>query len=213
MTRLLLIRHGQSEANLTHRFGGQADFPLTELGHAQAECTADFLTQHYSLDALYSSDLRRSMQTAAHTADRTGLPVTAQPGLREIFAGAWEGKVFETLGITHPDAYHLWRNDFGFARCPDGESTMELAERVRTTIDAIASMHEGQTVALFTHATPLRALCWMLTGAPQSAMQNTTWVANASVTEVVWERGALRAVSISQTEHLLDLQTNLPNNV
>ena len=213
MTRLLLIRHGQSEANLTHRFGGQSNFPLTELGHVQAQCTAQFLTQKYVLDGIYTSDLRRSVQTAAHTATLIGLPMVENAGLREIFAGAWEGKVFETLGLTHPEAYRLWRHDFGFARCPEGESTMELAQRVKQAIDSIARKHDGQTIALFTHATPIRAVCWLLSGRPQQAMQDTSWVANASVTEILWEDGILTPVAISQADHLNNLMTNLPNNV
>ena len=60
MTRLLFVRHGQSEANLEGVFAGQIDPALTELGYRQAECTAEFIAKTYQVDAVYSSDLQRA---------------------------------------------------------------------------------------------------------------------------------------------------------
>lgn len=118
MTTLLLIRHGQSEANLQGRFAGQYDSPLTELGHAQARRTAEFIAQNYAVDAVYCSDLQRARATGQHTAARLGLEVISDRGLREIYAGAWEGLPFERMNAEYPEAAYRWRHDIGNSGCP-----------------------------------------------------------------------------------------------
>ena len=93
MTRLIVVRHGQSEGNAKGEFHGQYNSDLTALGHEQAERTAEFIDR-YTIDAIYSSDIRRAYSTAKHTADRRGMPIIADTGLREIFAGDWEQMKF-----------------------------------------------------------------------------------------------------------------------
>ena len=90
MTKLLIIRHGQSQANLDGIFVGHVDSPLSDLGKQQAEVTADFIVSNYHVDAVYASDLERAFYTGKTVADRLGLPITAVRGMREIFAGDWK---------------------------------------------------------------------------------------------------------------------------
>ena len=87
MTTILMVRHGQSTANLNGLFAGQFDAELTELGHLQARRTAEFVVKTYQVDAVYASPLRRAYCTGEHIAALAGLPITAEPGLKEIFAG------------------------------------------------------------------------------------------------------------------------------
>lgn len=88
-TRVLFIRHGQSEWNLAGRWQGQADPPLTDLGRSQARAAARSLGQ---VDAIWSSDLRRAVETAAIVATEIGVgPVVADAGLRERDVGEWQG--------------------------------------------------------------------------------------------------------------------------
>lgn len=213
MTTLLLIRHGQSEANLQERFAGHYDSPLTDLGHAQARRTAAFIAENYTPDAIYSSDLCRARQTAEHTAALLGLPVTDDPGLREINAGQWEGKGYTTLQADFHDAYYRWWHDIGNACCTGGESVAQLTERVWEAVERIAKENDGKTVVIATHATPIRTLLWKTTGKPLSQMQDIHWVSNASVTELVYRDGALHPVKISQDAHLQQLKTVLSDNV
>lgn len=213
MTRLLLIRHGQSVANLEGRFAGSSDFPLTELGHKQAERTAAFVAENYAPTAVYASDLQRAYDTGLATAKTLGLPITADPALREIFAGAWEGQRFEDLYRDHFDDFTLWRQNIGLSRCTDGESVAQLAVRIRDAIHRIAAAHDGQTVVIATHATPIRTLRWLTTGTPPENMQNIPWPANASVSEFAWDGGTLTAVRMSMDDHLADLKTALPPTV
>lgn len=207
MTTLLLIRHGQSVANLERRFAGSSDFPLTPLGRAQAECTAEFVAENYRVDAVYSSDLQRAYDTGRATAEKFGLPVTTDPALREIFAGAWEGVHFDDITRDHCEDITLFRQNIYFSRCSDGESVTEMIARIRGAIDRIAEKHDGQTVAIACHGTPIRSLLWMGSDLPPEKMQEIPWPGNASVSEFTWDKGKLTLVRASQEDHLTDLNT------
>ena len=210
MTTILLIRHGESTANLNNIFAGHFNPDLTQRGQTQAACTARFIADTYKVDAIYSSDLRRAVQTAIPLGNLLQLPINPCDGLREIFAGEWEGQLFYQLKNTHPDAFSVWINDIGNARCPGGESTAELYDRIYQTVLQIAAEHDGQTVAIFTHATPIRCLRCRLSGVPIARMQHLPWESNASVAELAYENGMLRAVCFGQDDHLADLRTFLP---
>ncbi len=213
MTKLLLVRHGESEANLKDVFAGYYDIDLTARGREQAACTAAFLKEQYTVDAIYSSDLRRAYQTAKPIADIFGLPIIPKKEMREIFAGDWEGVSFASLKNTHAEAFHIWITDLGNATCPNGESTVQMAERILHAVTCIAKENDGKTVVITTHATPIRALQCLFSGKPLCAMQQVSWVSNASVTEVDYENGVFTLVNTGQDAHLAELRTTLPNDV
>ena len=213
MTRLLLVRHGQSDANLGGIFAGQIDPALTQLGLRQAQCTADFIIKNYPVDAVYSSDLQRAYHTGNAVAQKLGLPVHTDTGLREISAGSWEGRRFDDLQAENSPAYQAWRQDIGHAKCPGGESIETLACRVWETVRAIAEENDGKTVVLALHATPIRVLQWHVSGRDLGYMQQIPWVSNASVSEFVYENGVMTPVKISQDDHLAEMKTVLPINI
>src|SRR5215212_3340734 len=93
-TNVLLIRHGQSQGNAEHRFGGHTATPLSTRGRKQAEATARILKSE-SLTAIYSSDLARAMETARPLANVTGLPIQGTDAFRERSVGVMEGLTFE----------------------------------------------------------------------------------------------------------------------
>ena len=212
MTRLLMIRHGQSEANLQRRFAGNYNADLSELGKKQARYTADFVFENYNVDAVYASDLMRAYKTGKAVAEKFGLTVRLAPGMREIRAGEWEGREFDELLQNSADYLH-WREDIGSACPTGGESVRELYERVYKAVCKIAKANDGKTVVIATHATPIRALELKISGHGFDYMKNIPWVTNASVSEVLFENGNLTAVSMSQDKHLEDVKTTLPANV
>lgn len=213
MTKLLIIRHGQSEANLEGVFVGHTDSPLSDLGKRQAEVTADYVVSAYHVDAVYASDLERAFYTGKAVADRLGLTVTADSGMREIFAGDWERVKFDTLSTQYGEPYQLWLRDIGLARCPNGESTAQLQSRIVATLRKIAEANDGKTVVVATHATPIRTFMHYCSGLPLSEMKNIPWVSNASVTVVEYENGSFRIVEAGHDAHLGDMRTALPKNV
>src|SRR5918912_1957565 len=93
-TRILLVRHGQSQGNAERRFGGHSPTPLSELGFRQAEATARALAVE-NVTAIYSSDLLRAVQTAEPLARAAGLRVEETDAFRERSVGLMEGLTFE----------------------------------------------------------------------------------------------------------------------
>lgn len=215
MTKIILIRHGQSEGNLKEEFHGQYNSDLTEKGHAQAECTAEFLDL-YKIDRIYASDIRRAFNTAVHTAKRRGLDVTKVPGMREICAGKWEQMKFTDIAEKYPKEYNIWYSDIANAELPDGETVVQMAHRVKEAFDKISVENDGKTVLIATHATPIRALFCFFDGLPLSEMQNIKWVPNASVSVVECDNcGGYRVISKGECQHLIDagLLTALPKDI
>lgn len=204
MTTLIFIRHGQSITNVSRTFTGHQDEPLSPLGQRQAQRTADWLHAHYRIDAIYASDLARTMSTARPTAQAFALPIQPDARLREIFAGAWEGMRFEQIAQVYPDVYDTWQQDIGRCVCPQGESVAQLYERVFAAVDEAAQAHAGQTVAFFTHATPIRTLQARWQQGSVQGMRDIPFVPNASVTVAQLEQGKYRLLTIGEADFLRD---------
>ncbi len=213
MTTLLLIRHGESEANRHSRFAGQIDPDLLGRGQHQAELTARYIASNYNIDKIYSSDLKRAYKTAKALADLLVTNVITDKNLREIYAGKWEGERFDDLRNKYPEDFDVWLNDIGRARCTGGESVRELADRVFNALGSIARKNPGKTVAVALHATPIRAVQSLIQFGSLDKMQQIPWVSNASVTVAEYDSGTWTLGDISIDAHLAELKTSLPDNV
>ncbi len=150
-TRICIIRHGETDWNVTKRIQGQTDIPLNETGHGQALAMA-FNAAHYNFSAIYSSDLSRAYETAQKVAARCGLEVRTTPNLRERHYGIFQGMTAAEGAIRHPVAYanYIARDlDYDFGT---GESLNHFAGRVTQAIDSLNRHHSGQTIAAVSHA-------------------------------------------------------------
>ena len=210
-TRFFMIRHGYSVANNEKKFAGHSDFPLTEIGRKQAERCAEALKDEH-IDAIYASDLSRAFETAMPVAKTHSLAVIPHKGLREIFAGEWEGMAFDELDKKYSE-YGIWKTDIGHAHPDGGESVAELYDRILTILGEISKANEGKTVCIATHATPIRAVCTAAEGLSVDKMSEVSWTVNASISLFEYENGRFTAIYTSKTEHLDDLTTKLPTNV
>lgn len=213
MTRFIIIRHGNSVANTERTFAGHTDAELSPIGEAQAKRTAQFVAENYKIDKVIASDLKRAYNTGAAVAERCGVEIVPDTCLREIFAGEWEGLHFDYLLEAFAEDYGRWKNDIGNARCTGGESVQELAKRVLARMEEIAKENEGKTIAIATHATPIRCMQCVWQGMGFDEMKDIPWVTNASVTEAVYENGKFSIVFAGKDEHLQDIVTALPKNV
>ena len=146
MTKLILIRHGESEANREHYFAGQYDAELMPRGREQAEMTAEYVFRKYSPEKIYASDLSRAYSTAEPISRLLNAEIIKEPGLREIFAGRWQKMTFNDLEKKFPEEYGIWKADIGNAKCPEGETVKELGERVMKTLDKIAKENWNRIV-------------------------------------------------------------------
>ena len=213
MTRMIFVRHGESAANLARIFAGYTNAPLTERGHAQAELTAAYIADHYTVDAVYASDLQRAYDTACHVAARFGLAVQPTPAFREIYAGKWEGELFDRLVEQYAVDFGIWRQDIGHSRCLCGEAFVELQARVSAAARRLAQLHEGQTVVVATHATPIRALECVWRGVGAEGAKDIPFVANASVTVVEYDGDSVRIILRGYHDHHGEMSTGLPRSV
>ncbi len=212
MTRLIFVRHGESESNVAKYFTGHMNVSLTDKGRAQAACTAKAL-KDMKIDAAYASDLMRAYETGEIIARDHGLTVTPEKGLREIYAGEWEGKYFVDLDELFPEDYRAWRSDMANCRCTGGESVREMAVRVREACERIARAEDGKTVLIATHATPIRIMQLIWQGLDIEDIGSITWVMNASISVVDFENGKWTSVVIGDASHLAGMQTTLPKDI
>lgn len=206
-TTIYLVRHGQSEGNLHDQFIGHTDIALTDLGRRQAELTAAYL-KDIPLDRIYSSDLQRAYDTACVTARMKNMTVTKTKKMREINGGAWEEETFSQLHVKFPEDYAVWCEDFKNCRCTGGESVLEMQNRIVDEIRRIAEENPGKAVAIFCHATPIRAFRIYCEGD-----WNAPYPTNASVTHAEYEDGKFRLIEYSIDHFMGDLITALPSNV
>ncbi|MBQ8323480.1 MAG: histidine phosphatase family protein [Clostridia bacterium] len=212
-TTLILIRHGESSANGKGFFAGHLDIELSEKGEKQAALTARYVAENYKVDKIYSSDLKRAYATAKPLAQAREKEIVATAGLREIYAGTWQGLCFDELQTRYADSYGVWLRDIGNAACPSGETVKELAARIWEAVLDIVKENEGKTVAVVTHATPIRTLLCRWKGLPLSEMKNVPWVSNASVTVVKYRNGEWTVEKESADEQLAEMKTSFPANV
>ena len=165
VTRLCIVRHGETDWNASHRAQGQVDIPLSAIGHRQAQATARVLATA-GLDVLYSSDLARARETAEATARLAGLPLQLLSGLRERHFGLFQGLTADEAAQRHPEDYARHRSREPAFVPPGGESIQQLATRIVATCAEIVGRHPGKSVALFTHGGVLDILHRHVAGQP-----------------------------------------------
>lgn len=210
MTKFLIIRHGQSTANLEERYAGWYDAPLTELGRKQAAITTDYILKNYHVDAVYSSDLIRAVETVKEIAARANVPLVKEKALREIDGGEWEEKQVEEIAREYPEQAYLWKTDIGKARPTGGESFAELQVRIDSALRKIAAENDGKTVVVASHGGAIRTMQCLFENVPIEDMRKVPWTPNASVSEVNYENGKYTPVRLGYTGHLGTLITEIP---
>ena len=162
MTRLIVVRHGQTVWNLERKYQGHSDIALTDKGLEQARAVAARLAEE-PVHAVYASDLSRAFKTAECIAGAHGLTVKLVPELREIKFGEWEGLTYEQITERWPGLLgKLWTTPDEL-EIPGGETFRQLKERSTAAIGHIVAGHPGQTVAVVAHGGTIGTiLCAML---------------------------------------------------
>jgi len=166
-TRLVLVRHAETDASMRGRCHGRLDVALSPEGRAQAQALARAL-EGTALDALYSSPALRTVETARPLAEARGLLVIADVRLRELDFGAAEGLTWDELRAREPALYEAWMARPTELTFPGGESFERLRARVLDCARDLLRRHDGKTVALVIHGGPARALLADALGLPAS---------------------------------------------
>ena len=204
VTKLFLIRHGQSAGNAEGRFGGHGPTPLSELGIRQAAITAKALAKEH-ITAIYSSDLERAVQTARPLADLLGLEINATEAFRERHVGVLEGLTFDESKTNHPEDYYALVNRNVHHVITKGESYKHLLKRATNELWEILRSHKGGRIAIFSHT---GAICFMtlhLMGAIRRDTRQTPWIvtSNCGINRFeVRGRNNIRVLALNDTRHL-----------
>lgn len=204
MVTFIIVRHGYSLYNKEKRFTGQSDIPLDAVGISQAHDTANYISENYKIDKVYSSDLLRAVDTALPTANIFGLPVITQSNLRELDLGIWTERLVSDVEKENPEAIerHFKRLDTTDVR--GGENYSMLMKRMTCAIDEIAEQNEGKTVAIFSHGGAIRALLCAWLGFSAQEIASIPEVSNASVTVAVHNGKNVNILLQNHTAHLSD---------
>jgi probable phosphoglycerate mutase len=202
---LTLIRHGETLWNLEGRMQGHGDSPLSELGQRQAAALASALARE-RFDALYSSDLRRALETARPIATALGLPVRPDARLRERHLGILQGRSFAEVARDEPELHARWQGPDPTWVIPGGESKQEKHQRVLAALAAIAAAHPGGRVLVITHGGGLDAALRHSLGIPLSAPRRFSLL-NASVNVFVVKDGTWSVRTWGDVRHLAGLDT------
>jgi probable phosphoglycerate mutase len=161
--RIILWRHGQTSWNVERRFQGTTDVPLTEAGVAQARRAARLLVA-LKPDAIIASDLQRAADTAAELAGLTGLEVALDEGLRETYAGVWQGLTHEEIIERHGEEYAAWKRGEAVRR-GGGELEAEVAERAAPVVLRHAEkLPDEGTLVVVSHGGTIRTTIGRLLG-------------------------------------------------
>ncbi len=201
-TRLILVRHGETEANVNQIWHGAMDAPLTERGRRQVAATATRLAQlhqTHAVDHLYVSPLPRAQSTAAAIAQAIGLEAEKVDGLREFSIGDWEGRAFRELREKE-DLWGRWADDPHFAP-PNGESPSSFNSRVVNAVQTLVTQHPDETIVAVSHGGVISSLLASFIGEGPDDWQRFD-PHNCAISILDWDGAAWTPVLINDIDHL-----------
>ncbi|WP_316743097.1 bifunctional RNase H/acid phosphatase [Streptomyces sp. MK7] len=201
---LVLLRHGETPLTPQKRFSGSGgtDPSLSAVGREQAEKAAVALARRGTIQAVVSSPLARTRETAAVVAARLGLDVTVDEGLRETDFGAWEGLTFAEVRERYPDDLDAWLASADAAPTGGGESFAATATRIAATRDKLVAAHAGRTVLLVTHVTPIKTFVRLALGAPPESLFRMELSAASLSAVAYYADGNASVRLLNDTSHL-----------
>ena len=210
ITKLYLVRHGQSAGNAEGRFGGHSATPLSALGKKQAEATAQALARE-NINAIYTSDLLRAVQTAQPLADLLGLKITKTSAFRERNVGVLEGLTFDESKEEFPKDYYALVNRHVHHVITEGESYRHLLRRATGALREILRIHRGEKVVIFSHTGAICFLTLHLLGAINRSTKQTPWLVTSNCGINRFEirgRSNVRVLAFNDTRHLANITGN-----
>ena len=199
-TRIIAIRHGETEWNVDTRIQGHLDIPLSATGRWQAARLADALRDQ-SIHAIYASDLTRAWETAQYVARMHEIKAIEELGLRERHFGDFEGKTFAEIEAALPEQSLRWRKRDPHFAPAGGETLVALRTRVLEAASRLAALHPGEQIALVGHGGVMDVLYRAATRLDIQAPR--TWeLGNAAINRLLWTPEGFTLVGWADTQHL-----------
>ncbi|AGP38882.1 hypothetical protein BE21_04940 [Sorangium cellulosum] len=204
-TKLMLIRHGETDDNRAQVFQGQAGRGLNARGREQAaRLAARFAGARLRLAAVYCSDLERAEETAARLASALGLRAVADPALREVSLGAWQGLSRGEVQARFPEEWAAWRSGVD-GRRGGGETYAELGDRMMRALDRIAARHAGEAVGVVSHGAAIKTAVGRMLQMDGSGLKALQVPANTGVSLIEHDpKSGYRVVVWNDAAHLGD---------
>jgi broad specificity phosphatase PhoE len=201
---IILVRHGQTEWNIGagtgERFRGRVDLPLDDTGLAQARALAERLADQ-SIVAVYSSPLKRAVETARPIAQQLGLPVQPLPGIIDINYGDWQGLSHTEVAKVYPDLYRCWLEKPHRVKFPSGESLRQVRLRAMAALKEVAARHDDRIVLLVAHQVVNKVLVCAMLGLDNSHFWRIQQD-NGCISVFEYQDEIFTAVLVNDTCHL-----------
>ncbi len=204
MTRIILVRHGQTAWNRVERFRGRADLPLDGTGQSQAHAVARRIVSSWRVAAVYASPVQRALQTAQAIAQRCGVEVQPCEGLVDIDYGQWQGKTLDEVAASDPEQLALWQTTPHKARIPGGETLGKVRRRAMQSVLEIAERHPDQTVVLVSHLVVCRLMILSIFGLPSSRLWHI-YQETAALNVFEYDNGVFSVRTLNDTCHLREM--------
>lgn len=212
MTTIYLVRHAEAEGNLYRRIHGWYDALITDNGFRQIETLARRFAD-IPVDAVYSSDLYRTMTTARAVYRPKNLPLHTDPDLREIGMGDWEDVPFGHVRHSNPQDMERFNRSDPTWRRPGGETFEEVGERLVNALVRIARQHPDQTVAVFSHGTGIRQTVARIRNLPPEEWSALGHSDNTAVTKLTWDGERFAVDYTGDASHVPDALSTLKRQV
>ena len=201
--RIILIRHGETDANKEGRFQGASDSHLNKTGLSQAEALGRRFASE-NIDAIYSSPQTRAVQTATPIAHALGLPIETLEGLRELDIGELDGLQADDLRGRYSHVLDQWRTNVSALTMPGGESIVGLQQRTWQAVLQIRESHEGNTVAAVSHNFAIQSILIKALGMDLRDFQRIRQDL-AAISEIDFRNGEPTLKSLNDRCHLSGL--------
>jgi probable phosphoglycerate mutase len=200
-TKIVLVRHGETQWNVARRIQGHSDSPLTAVGVAQARALAERLRQE-ELHAVHASDLGRVRETVAHLIEKTGHGPIFAEDLRERCYGVFEGKTMDECELHHPGQWSIYRGGDPMAVPPGGgESVAQFQDRIVSALERVAKECDGQTVVVAAHGGVCGALFRHVMRLPPGTPRSWS-LYNASINRFHYHKGKWQLEVWGDVSHL-----------
>jgi len=206
MTEIILVRHGETEWNVEEIYRGRIDVKLNEVGVKQAELLGRYLS-NLKLDAIYTSPLKRALDTANILTQYQNVGVQVTDGLMDLNCGEWQGLSDEQVRKLYPALHEQWRVNPHLVKMPGGEKLEDVRERALGVVDEAVSKHSG-SVALVSHRVVNKVLICALLGLDNSHFWNVKQDV-CGITTFDYVRGRFILTKHNDTSYLEGMRKSL----
>lgn len=186
MTTLYLVRHAEAEGNKNKVFQGRTDCNLTEKGYRQLDALSERF-KDIKIDKLYSSPLKRTIETAKAINKYHNLPILINENVIEINGGVFEGQKWDEVPNLFPEAYKLWSSEPHNFKVDGGESMVQVYDRMIKGISEIVSQNKGKSIAVASHGCAIRNYLCYANKISFDKIKTLDWADNTSISKIEFD--------------------------